>query len=63
MILTSSLGVFDGIFPMNSKLSRTLFKIGVKTLLRGCRTSDLGLHCLSMCRKRELGLNGFINIV
>ena len=33
------------IIQSNSKRSRTLFKIGVKTLIRGCTTSDLGLHC------------------
>ena len=38
------------IIHLNSKRSRTLFKIGAKTLIRGCgecTTSDLGLHCLS----------------
>ena len=53
------------IIHLNSKRSRTLFKIGVKTLIRGCgecTTSDLGLHCLStlMSLKKELGLNKFI---
>ena len=50
------------IIHLNSKRSRTLFKIGVKTLIRGCTTSDLGLHFLSaLCPlQKEIGLNELI---